>query len=153
MISVQQQIYQLLIGIFLGAYLSIAYHYFNNFYSCKKSLLKKNIYDFIFIIFNLLLLISFLEENSHGIIRFYPVLLFVITFCLLQIFIVDKFNKDFIKIYLLYTLIKKYFKKLLKHLIVSKTILMVIEKIIMLAHWFKKSTSRFKNRDKTDTPI
>ncbi len=153
MISLQDQISQLLIGIFLGFYISITYNYFNHFFSSKSKLIRKNIYDFLFIIFDLLLLISFLERNTHGVIRFYSLLLFVLSFIIIQIYLKDKLNKDFVRVYILVQITVKYIKKNLKRIFISKTSVMLLNRILRAIDWIKSRFSTSKNRDKNDNPI
>ncbi len=153
MITLQDQIFQLVIGLFLGCYHSITYIYFNQFFSSKRSIIKKNIYDFLFIIFNLLLLISFLEKNVHGIIKFYPLCLFIVSFLSVQLFLKDKLIKNFIKVYLLVQFSRKYIIKFFKRLFISKMFVMLLNYTLRVIKWFRKYFLIFKNKGKKDNPI
>ncbi len=150
MISLQEQIFQLIMGLFLGSYLSIVYHYFNQFFSSKKKHIKKNLYDFMFIILNLLLVISFLERNAHGIIRFYPLALLILSFLLIQFFIKDSLNKSFTKVYLLSLFTVKYLKLVLNTLFISKTSVILLNRVLRLINSFSKYVLFTKNKTKKD---
>ncbi len=153
MITLKAQVFQLVMGLFLGCYLSIIYHYFNQFFSSKKNLIKKNIYDFLFIIFNLFLLISFLENNTHGVIRFYPLALFALSFLIVQFYIKDKLNKNFIKVYVLSQSIVKYLKFLITKLFISKTLIMALNQVLKLILFIKKTFSKFKSKNKKENSV
>ncbi len=144
MINLINQFEQLVIGCFLGIYLSISYIYFNNLLTSKFHKLWKNIIEFIFIIVEVFFLIAFLEEYTHGIIGFYSLIAFIICFVSTTLLTRLKTNFNNLNVLIIFRYFTKYLNIILKVLFTSKTATFLSYRFTILCKYFKNSLLRIK---------